>query len=441
MVTVLFAAFLASASFQPIGIWFLAIFGFALFFWKLKIVPRPLLHSFVFGFILNAIVLYWSGKFVGAIPWLLLALLQALFYLPVGWIYRRSKSIWLTALMLLAMEELRTRFPFGGFGWTRVAFSQVESPALPIVAVGGVVSLSAFTILASILLARVNLRNVALLAAIFLLAIALPSNPEGSGSVKILAIQGNTPEVGLGFNSRAKAVFDLHSQATREFTDSTGETYDAIIWPENAVDIDPNFYPKVSREITALTRDLQAPLIAGVVTRSREGPQNASILYSETGIAESIYLKRGLTPFGEFIPLRKLAEFVNPLAKNVIDFIPGQKRIVHRIAGNNIGPVICYEIINDSLVRDMAQNSQALIVQNNNATFANTAQSEQQLAITRIRAVEHSRYILSVSTIGISAFIDNNGRVLSETTQNDKSFLAGELMLSDRTTLVNRILR
>lgn len=179
MVTVLFAAFLASASFQPIGIWFLAIFGFALFFWKLKIVPRPLLHSFVFGFILNAIVLYWSGKFVGAIPWLLLALLQALFYLPVGWIYRRSKSIWLTALMLLAMEELRTRFPFGGFGWTRVAFSQVESPALPIVAVGGVVSLSAFTILASILLARVNLRNVALLAAIFLLAIALPSNPEG----------------------------------------------------------------------------------------------------------------------------------------------------------------------------------------------------------------------------------------------------------------------
>jgi apolipoprotein N-acyltransferase len=235
-------------------------------------------------------------------------------------------------------------------------------------------------------------------------------------------------------------VFDLHSQATREFTKFTDEKYDAIIWPENAVDIDPNFYPEVAIEITALTRDLQTPLIAGVVTRTREGPQNASILYSETGIAESIYLKRGLTPFGEFIPLRKLAEFVNPLAKNVVDFIPGQKRIVHRISGNNIGTVICYEIINDSLVRDMARNSQALIVQNNNATFANTAQSEQQLAITRIRAVEHSRYILSVSTIGISAFIDNNGRVLSETSQNVKSFLAGKLKLSDRTTLVNRIL-
>jgi apolipoprotein N-acyltransferase len=89
----------------------------------------------------------------------------------------------------------------------------------------------------------------------------------------------------------------------------------------------------------------------------------------------------------------------------------------------------------------MAKNSQAFIVQNNNATFANTAQSAQQLAITRIRAVEHSRFILSVSTIGISAFIDNNGRVLSETLQNEKSFLAGELVMSDETTLVNRIIQ
>jgi apolipoprotein N-acyltransferase len=89
----------------------------------------------------------------------------------------------------------------------------------------------------------------------------------------------------------------------------------------------------------------------------------------------------------------------------------------------------------------MARNSQALIVQNNNATFANTAQSAQQLAITRIRAVEHSRYILSVSTIGISALIDNNGRVLNKTLENEKSFLADQLLMSDHITLVNRIIR
>ena len=88
----------------------------------------------------------------------------------------------------------------------------------------------------------------------------------------------------------------------------------------------------------------------------------------------------------------------------------------------------------------MALNSQALIVQTNSATFSNTAQSAQQLAITRIRAVEHSRYILSVSTIGISAFIDNNGRVLSQTPENIKSFLVGDLELNSKETFINRLL-
>jgi apolipoprotein N-acyltransferase len=438
MVTAPFAAFLASAAFEPIGLWFLAIFGFALYLRKMQTVRKPILYSFVFGLLLNAIVLYWSGKYVGLLPWLLLAFLMSLFYLPVGWMFKKSKSIWLSALTLLIMEELRSRFPFGGFGWTRIAFSQVESPALPIVSVGGVIALSAFTILVSTFLTKLNLKNLAFLFLIFVAANFLPNNPEGSGSVKLLAIQGNTPEVGLGFNSRPKAVFDLHIKATQEFAKGN---YDAIVWPENAIDIDPNDNPEIAREITSLNRSLKAPLIAGVVTRSGGNPQNASILYSELGVAESIYLKRGLTPFGEYIPIRAIAEFVSPLAKTVTDFIPGNGRVTHKISGSKIGPIICYEIIDDELVRDMAKNSQALIVQNNNATFANTAQSAQQLAITRIRAVEHSRYILSVSTIGISAFIDNNGRVLSKTLENDKSFLAGQLLMSDHITLVNRFIR
>jgi apolipoprotein N-acyltransferase len=438
MVTAPFAAFLASAAFEPIGLWFLAIFGFALYLRKMQTVRKPILYSFVFGLLLNAIVLYWSGKYVGLLPWLLLAFLMSLFYLPVGWMFKKSKSIWLSALTLLIMEELRSRFPFGGFGWTRIAFSQVESPALPIVSVGGVIALSAFTILVSTFLTKLNLKNLAFLFLIFVAANFLPNNPEGSGSVKLLAIQGNTPEVGLGFNSRPKAVFDLHIKATQEFAKGN---YDAIVWPENAIDIDPNDNPEIAREITSLNRSLKAPLIAGVVTRSGGNPQNASILYSELGVAESIYLKRGLTPFGEYIPIRAIAEFVSPLAKTVTDFIPGNGRVTHKISGSKIGPIICYEIIDDDLVRDMAKNSQALIVQNNNATFANTAQSAQQLAITRIRAVEHSRYILSVSTIGISAFIDNNGRVLSKTLENDKSFLAGQLLMSDHITLVNRFIR
>jgi len=138
------------------------------------------------------------------------------------------------------------------------------------------------------------------------------------------------------------------------------------------------------------------------------------------------------------MPLRKIAEFVNPMAKTVVDFIPGEELVSHQVKGSSLGPIICYEIIIDSLVREMAGSSKALIVQTNSATFANTAEGAQQLAITRIRAVEHSRAILSVSTVGISAFIDNNGRVVSQTPENTKAFLVGNLPLNASTTLVDR---
>lgn len=437
MVKIAFAAFLVSAAFEPIGIWYLAVLGLAVYLRKLQSSSRPILHSLAFGFILNAIVLYWSGKYVGPIPWLLLSALQALFYLPVGWVYRRTHRLLWSALTLLAMEEFRARFPFGGFGWTRIAFSQVDSPALPIVALGGVIALSAFTLAIALLLVRIRGKNLAGIVFLFIIAFFLPANPQGSGEVNLIAIQGNTPEVGLGFNSRAKAVFDLHRDITRRVT---ADQYDAIIWPENAIDIDPRLFPEVQADIAALTSDLSTPIIAGVVQRAANGPQNASILFGEDGLRESVYIKQGLTPFGEYIPLRGLAELVSPLAKKVNDFIPGSKRVTHTVAGVELGPIICYEIILDDLVRDMAKNSQALIVQTNSATFAGTAESAQQLAITRIRAVEHSRSILSVSTVGISAFISNNGRVLSQTGENTQESLADILMLNNYRTLINRIL-
>jgi apolipoprotein N-acyltransferase len=162
-------------------------------------------------------------------------------------------------------------------------------------------------------------------------------------------------------------------------------------------------------------------------------------MFGQDGSPESTYIKRGLTPFGEYIPLRRLAEFISPLAKGVNNFIPGSQRVTHKVAGISVGPIICYEIILDDLVRDMATNSSALIVQTNSATFSGTAESAQQLAITRIRAVEHSRHILSVSTVGISAFIDNNGRVLSQTAENTQESLVGTLVSNGYRTFVNRI--
>jgi apolipoprotein N-acyltransferase len=134
------------------------------------------------------------------------------------------------------------------------------------------------------------------------------------------------------------------------------------------------------------------------------------------------------------MPLRKLAELVSPYAKSVVDFRGGNKLVTHQVAGAALGPIICYEIINDRLVSEMSASSKALIVQANSATFSGTAESRQQLAITRIRAKEYARSILSVSTIGISAFIDSNGEVVDEIGENVQGYLTGDLLLSDHST-------
>ena len=429
------SAFLASAAFAPIGIWYFGVIGYSLFLRKISNSQRQLWHAFAFGFIYNAIVLHWSGKFVGAVPWLLLSFLQALFYIPVGAVAKRSGSIWLTIGTLLLMEEIRSVFPFGGFGWTRIAFSQIQSPAAAFLPYGGVLALSALTLLFAALISRMRLGSFIKLLLIIIGLGLIPANPQGSGSIKLLAIQGNTPSVGLDFNSRAQAVFGLHRDATYKY--ATG-SYDAIIWPENAIDIDPDLYPNVAADIKKLTRDKQIPLIAGVVLKRDGSPVNASVLYNSESGAVSTYIKRGLTPFGEFMPLRGLTEFVSPFAASVVDFKPGSELITHQVAGAALGPIICYEIINDQLVAEMSLNSSALIVQTNSATFAGTAESRQQLAITRVRALENSRSILSVSTIGISAFIDSNGRVTQATSENIQTALTGDLILNGHQTFANK---
>jgi apolipoprotein N-acyltransferase len=365
----------------------------------------------------------------------LLSFLQALFYLPVGAIAKRWGSIWLTIGSLLLMEEIRSIFPFGGFGWTRIAFSQIESPASAILPYGGVLALSALTLLLASLISKIRIGNLAKLTLIIIGLALIPGNPQGSGSVRLLAIQGNTPSVGLEFNSRAQAVFNLHRDATYKY--ATG-SYDAIIWPENAVDIDPSLYPSVAADIEKLTSDKQAPLIAGVVLKRDGSPVNASVMYNSDSGAVSTYIKRGLTPFGEYMPLRGLAEVISPFAATVVDFKPGNELVTHEVAGAALGPIICYEIINDRLVAEMSLNSDALIVQTNSATFAGTAESRQQLAITRIRALENSRSILSVSTIGISAFIGANGEVTEATPEDIQASITGDLGLNNHVTFANK---
>lgn len=428
-----------ASSFEPLGWWFGAPLGYALLLRKLvasSSTPKLYLQVFLFAFISAGVTLIWAGKYVGLLPLFFLALLHGLFYLPLATLRRYTGNILWFIPAILLIEEIRARFPFSGFSWMRIAFSQADSPYLSIVSIGGVTLLSLWVLIISYLLTAVSLRKILVMLLVIFVPTFLSNSYSPTEKISYAGIQGNTPSVGIGFNDRAQAVFNLHVSTTMDLI--SGQP-DVIIWPENSIDVDPYMNSDVLSAIESVTVKFSAPLIAGAVTRNTGQLENVSIMYNVGGEVVSVYSKQYLTPFGEYIPLRGIARIVSQYVDNVSDFSSGKSVDLHNINSMNIAPVICYELLSDSLVRNAAQKSEALVVQTNSATFSGTSESAQQLAITRVRAVENAREIVSISTIGISAHIDINGNVLSRTDENVQAILEGDLQGVSNTTLASRL--
>ena len=380
--------------------------------------------------------LWWAGKYVGLLPLLFLALLHGLFYLPLGLLGRYTKNILWFLPALLALEELRSVFPFGGFSWMRIAFSQANAPYASVIAVGGALLLSAWVLAIAAMFAKFR-RSFAIPLLLIIVAPLLLNNSYSSQErISFVGIQGNTPSVGLTFNDRAEAVFNLHSSESKK-ADLDG--VDVIIWPENAIDVDPYANARVRSSLESLTSSLNVPLIAGAITRQSGQLENVSLLYNESGEVVSYYSKQYLTPFGEYIPLRSIARLVSPYVDDVADFTVGERVDNHVVDNFELAPVICYELLSDSLVQSAAKSSEGIIAQTNSATFAGTSESAQQLNITRLRAIENAREIVSVSTVGISAHIDINGEVLSRTQENVSAELLGNVRSNTSRTIANNL--
>jgi apolipoprotein N-acyltransferase len=287
--------------------------------------------------------------------------------------------------------------------------------------------------------ARAQFVSVALIMFFITLVIFTPVQGSGQGSARILAIQGDVPQLGLDFNSRAREVFNMHVKQTDVALSKIDSIPDVILWPENAVDVDPFLNRDVGEQISELARKSDSPIIAGVVLKTAQGPQNASIMWNKNGEVASTYIKRTLTPFGEYIPLRSLSEVISPLSKNVTDFIAGTTKVSHIFKNIKAASVICYELIDDNNISSSVAGANLLLVQTNNATFANSAQSMQQLNISRIRAIESNRWAVSVSTTGVSAIIDNHGKIISITGRNEPSYLYASVGVIDKESIAHRL--
>jgi apolipoprotein N-acyltransferase len=243
-------------------------------------------------------------------------------------------------------------------------------------------------------------------------------------------------------------VLDNHVTATRALAQrvaaGTERRPDLVVWPENASDIDPLRNPDAAAAISAAADDIDAPILVGAVLRGPgEGQvRNVGLLWRPGSgpDQDQMYVKQHPVPFAEYVPLRDIARRVSSEVDRIrSDFVSGSRPGVLQTGPVVVGDVICFEIAYDDVVRDtVTAGAQVLVVQTNNATF-DEAEARQQLAMVRLRAVEHGREALMASTVGVSGFVGTDGRVTGATGFNTVDVVVRQMSPATGRTVATRV--
>ncbi|MFI1760954.1 apolipoprotein N-acyltransferase [Streptomyces sp. NPDC020800] len=435
-------------SFPPRPLWWLALPAFAGFAWVLRgrgwKAAFGLGYLFGLGFLLPLLV--WTGVEVGPGPWLALVAIEAVFVALVGvGIAAVSKlpawPLWAAAVWI-AGEAVRARVPFRGFPWGKIAFGQADGIFLPLAAVGGTPVLGFAVVLCGFGLYEAGrvvaegrrtraVRRGAAAAA--LLSVAVPvagavaarplvSDKAEDGFATVAVIQGNVPRSGLEFSAQRRAVLDHHVRETlklaADIKAGKAAKPDYVLWPENSSDIDPFTNPDAAAVIDGAAKAVGVPISVGGVVEKDGRLLNEQILWDPVKGPTQTYDKRQVQPFGEYLPLRGLVGAINKNWTSMVrqDFSRGSKPGVFDIDGAKVGLATCYEAAFDWAVRDTVTHGAEMIsVPSNNATFDRSEMTYQQLAMSRVRAVEHSRTVTVPVTSGVSAVIMPDGKITQKT--------------------------
>jgi apolipoprotein N-acyltransferase len=434
-----------AAAFPPAGLWPLAAAGPALLvvaLWR-RSLRGSLLIGLVFGLAFFTPLLSWTLN-VAWYAWAALTGLNLVVFAPlvIGQRLLLRLRAWPLAVAgwWVASESLRDRWPFGGFPWGRLVMSQSAAPTARWVAIGGPSLLTFLVALAGACLAWLFLsaatsprpaRRAPVVPAACLLGAAglalagplLPAGgvPAGTPSAEVAAVQGNVPRArDLPDLLREDTVTTNHALATEQLAARVKAgrlpAPDLVVWPENSTDQDPDANPYVYATIAQAMAAIGRPILVGAVLQDPQ--RNTGQLWLPGRGPAGLYVKRKLVPFGETIPLRGFLELFSSLPElQPVNFTPGHKAVVFRVGKIRLGDVICYEIGFDGLVSsEVAAGANLLTMQTNDADFeidGQLGETQQQLAMARIRAVEHDRAVVVASTTGISAIIAPDGRLIA----------------------------
>jgi apolipoprotein N-acyltransferase len=442
---------LVAFSLPPWGWWPLAFIGIAIF---ARITTSGITRKrtqfllgtiFAFGWFAPGMCWMW---FLTPPGYVIAVILFAAFHGVASVVGSRSMYPLVALPLAHALAEtFRFSFPFGGVPLASLAISQSASPLVGIVRIGGPLLLT-FCVLQigfalSQLVVAPKMKHLAMFGAIVALVvcagIVAPNGSDTGETRTIAAVQGGGPQGTLAINTNPRDVVERHLAATRAITSTN---LDMVIWPENVIDV-ADFYDSVERtEIAEQAARLNAPFVVGITEdMNARYFTNAQIVVNEDGTLGDRYDKVRRVPFGEFVPLRGLLETLGaPVDRIPRDALAGSDIAQLQVDDTTVGVVISWEVFFSGRANEGVEAGGSVLVNpTNGSSYTGTILQTQQIASSRLRAIENGRWLVQVSPTGFSAFISPTGEVFDRTGVSEQRVLERTISLRSGRTLYSNL--
>lgn len=414
----------------PTDMWYATIVATAaafLLFPKTGPARSAAFHMWAFGFGYFAISLRWIVEpflvdiarhgWMAPFALVLMASGAALFWGLSGWLTVRLARGHLSplAVFLVGAEVLRALI-LTGFPWALIGHIWMPTGLAQLAAFGGPHLLSLITVTA--VLATVGLvgaqRVLGLVTLGLLIAVSFVLQPKDQIALSdelplVRMVQPNVPQEQKWDPAFRNMFYNRLLRMTAE-----GDAPDMVVWPETAI---PYLLSQIEGDMSLLSDAARgAPLVFGIQRRDADlRAFNSLAVMGAGGELLSVYDKRHLVPFGEYMPGARLLGQIGAtgLAQNLgVGFTPGE--IEGPLAIPGIGgavPLICYEGIFAEEIHSSGERPRMLLLITNDAWFGKAAGPFQHLAQARLRAIEHGLPMVRVANTGITAMIDAKGRI------------------------------
>lgn len=336
--------------------------------------------------------------------------------LPLPWL--------LLAPALWALLEWVRGWIFTGFPWQTAGFSQApSSPLAGFAPVLGVYGITWLTVFSAAALATWRIRPVSVAVVLWLAGWGLSQMqwtwPESS-PVSVALLQGNIAQEMKFRPEKLQATLDTYRNLVM---DSHARL---VVLPETAL---PIFLDDVPMDyLLALAGHANGQgggLLLGVPEMEDRDHYYNSVA-ALGGDKPQVYRKAHLVPFGEFVPWG-FRWFVDLMHIPLGDFSrgrPGQPPMA--VAGQRVAVNICYEdVFGEELIHALPA---ATLMANlsNDAWFGDSFAPWQHLQISQMRALETGRWWLRANNTGITAILDEKGRVVDKLAPFTTGALTGQ---------------